>query len=214
MDTGYLFEPGAQFSLLGSTGSNKITTFEVVVEAEPQKYIIPAGQWECNSLLMTGEYLDLPSWPSDLDSVPFVFVSSGATYHSMSMGLYLPTSQAQLQYGSTVAYRYAQANNPAGFVQDAFALVYLASDQSVPEAFYNWFTSSFTRISDDPAEPVYTTTINIYDVTGVKLLASWSLSSPGAAPSYTFSVLENGILISSDTTWTWTDAADPFMAFL
>lgn len=204
--------PGGSYVIGGLYGAD--FTIELYPISQPaSEFVIPAGQYEANKYVMTGEYLDLPSWPSDLDSVPFVFISSGASYHSMSTGLYLPTSQAQLQYGSTAAYRYAQANNSAGFVQDAFALVYLSSDQAVPEAFYNWFTSAFTRISDDPAEPVYTTTINIYDVTGAKLLASWSLSAPGAAPSYTFSVLENGILISSDTTWTWTEAAEPFYGF-
>ena len=180
------------------------------------EFVLSAGQWEANKSLASAanEYVALSAWPDGLTSVPLSFISSGQTFSSMSY-------QSTIQYGNCLFYEDSRvygfdtlaAISDPGWKMDAYALVYFATDQSVPEAFYSWFTSNFKYVGSDSVDPIYTATINIYDMTGVSLLATWSLSAPGTCPSFTFTVLDNGILVSGDDTWTWTGAGDPFYGF-
>lgn len=208
MDPVYL--PGKSYSL--AAGSYTL----YAIASTSGELILSAGQWEANKSLASAsnEYVALSAWPDGLTSVPLSFISSGQTFSSMSY-------QGTIQYGNCLFYGDSRvygfdtlaAISDPGWKMDAYALVYFATDQSVPEAFYTWFTSNFKYVGSDSVDPIYTTTINIYDMTGVSLLATWSSSASGTCPSFTFTVLDNGILVSGDDTWTWTGAGDPFYGF-
>lgn len=176
--------------------------------------VLQAGQWKCNSSVMTGEFTDLSAWPSDLGEVDLYFTSGGLGFMSMSCGYDLQTSKGNcLYYGDTLAYSFGLTD--PGWIQDSYAHIYFDSDQEVPQAFFDWFSANFTYVGSDYVEPTYSTTVNIYNTTGTTLLASYSASGVGVAPAITGSFLNAGLMIidGNGKVWSWNDAGDPFYGF-
>lgn len=176
--------------------------------------VLQAGQWECNSSVMTGEYSDLSDWPSDLTSVDLYFTSGGLGYMSLSYGYDLQTSKGNcLYYGDTLVYSFGPVD--PGWIQDAYAQIYFDADQEVSQAFYDWFTANFSYVGSDYVEPSFSTTINIYDTTGTSLLTSYSLTGERLSPAVNGLILADGLSLTdaSGHAWSWSDAGDPFYGF-
>lgn len=207
---------GKDFTSVGGAASDStLNLYSVASSTSGTSYCISAGQYEAKKLVMTGEYTSLPAWPDGLSSVPLSFVSAGTSFSSMSLGTYLPTSQSQLLYGTTPAFRYELGSVSGGFTQDAYALVYIPTDHIVSDVFYSWFTSAFDRIADSPSVSVYSTQINIYDSSGNTLYSTYFDSASSAAPAVTFTVLSNGLQVvnSNGSVWSWTGAKTGFSGF-
>ena len=178
--------------------------------------VLQAGQWECNTYVMTGEYSELTDWPSGLGTVSLEFTSSGVAYTEISQDYDLQTSKGDcLYYGDTLVYCFGTSTTDPGWIQDAYALIYLATDQEVSQDFYDWFTANFTYQGSAEVVPEYTTTVNIYNFAGTDLLASYTVSGELVAPSITGTVLDNGLQIQDvdGQSWSWTGAGDPFYGF-
>lgn len=176
--------------------------------------VLQAGQWECNSSVMTGEFSELTDWPSDLGEVSIYFTSGGLGFMSMSCSYDLQTSKGNcLYFGDTLVYSFG-ATDP-GWIQDAYAQIYFDADQEVCQVFYDWFTANFTYVGSDYVEPTYITEINIYNTTGTELLTSYSAAGEGVAPAVTGVILANGLTLTdaAGKVWSWTDAGDPFYGF-
>lgn len=206
--------PGNSALLPGVSGSGISYNFDPAFSDAPanpdpdpgdQTAVLQAGQWECNSLVMTGEYVDLDPWPDGLAAVSLNFTSSGQSFSSMS-GQVNPAYGDCLYYGSTLAYKYSDLTGTAAasWQPGAYSLVYLLADQEVPQAFYDWFTANFSRSGSDPVVPSCSTTVNIYDSTGIVKLHSITFSDTSAAPSPLLSVSRSGCTISygnQSTSW-------------
>jgi len=191
---------------------SKIAEIEVI----PSTYILQAGQYECKSSVMTGEYVALDAWPDSLTSVNLAFRSSGVAYSQLSYKYDLLTGKGYgIYFDDTMAYTYGSIDQTAGFLSDAYALIYLEADQEVPTAFYEWFVSCFTYVGADEEIPVYSTIVQIYDNSGMVLLTTYTISGNGIAPYSYGSVLVNGVqfVSSSGDAWTWSGAGDPFYGF-
>lgn len=176
--------------------------------------VLQAGQWECNSFIMTGEYSDLTDWPSDLGEVSVTFTSAGVDYTSMSYGYDFKTSKGNcLYYGNQLVYSFGPIDT--GWAQDSYANIYFDVDQDVSQEFYDWFTANFTYLGSDYVEPTFSTVINVYDTTGTTLLTSYSAAGQGVAPTVTGVILANGLTLTdaSGKVWSWTGAGDPFYGF-
>lgn len=176
--------------------------------------VLQAGQWECNSSVMTGAYLDLSAWPSDLGEVDLYFTSGGLGFMSMSYGYDLQTSKGNcLYFGDTLVYSFGITD--PGWASDAYAQIYFDADQAVSQAFYDWFTSNFTYVGRDYEEPVFNTVINIWNTTGTELLASYSETGNIVAPAVTGSFMNSGLTIvdADNKVWSWTYTGDPFYGF-
>lgn len=176
--------------------------------------VLQAGQWKCNSSVMTGEYTDLSAWPSDLGEVDLYFTSGGLGFMSMSCGYDLQTSKGNcLYYGDTLVYSFGLTD--PGWIQDSYAYIYFNSDQVVPQVFFDWFMANFTYTGSDYEEPTFSTVINIFNTTGTTLLTSYSASGKGVSPAVTGVILADGLTITdgSGKVWSWTDAGDPFYGF-
>lgn len=186
------------------------------IEVIPSTYILQAGQYECKSSVMTGEYVSLDAWPDSLTSVNLAFRSSGVAYSQLSYKYDLLTGKGYgIYFDDTMAYTYGSIDQTAGFLSDAYALIYLEADQEVPTAFYEWFMSCFTYVGADEEIPVYSTIVQIYDNSGMVLLTTYTISGNGIAPFSYGSVLVNGVqfVSSSGEAWTWSGAGDPFYGF-
>lgn len=176
-----------------------------------QTAVLQAGQWECNSLVMTGEYVDLTPWPDGLASVQMNFSSGDQDYNEFR-GQYSPLYGDCVYYDNTLVYKYSDLTGTAAasWQNMAYALVYLVDDQEVPQAFYDWFTANFSRLGSDIVPPSYFTTVNIYDSTGLVLLHSIKFNGSDGAPVSTLTVTHDGCTISCgqlSTTWTAGDSA-------
>ena len=176
--------------------------------------VLQAGQWECNSSVMTGTYSDLSAWPSDLGVVDLYFTSGGLGFMSMSYGYDLQTSHGNcLYFGDTLVYSFGLTD--PGWVSDAYAMIYFDADQEVSQAFYDWFTANFSYVGSDYVEPVFNTVINIWNTTGTELLATYSASGVAVAPVVTGSFTNRGLNIvdASNKVWSWSYSGDPFYGF-
>lgn len=181
---------------------------------EPAAAMLQAGQWECNSSVMTGAYSDLSAWPSDLGEIDLYFTSGGLGFMTMSCGYDLQTSRGNcLYFGDTLVYSFGVTD--PGWVSDAYAKIYFDADQEVSQVFYDWFTCNFTYVGRDYDEPVFNTVVNIYNTTGTELLASYSATGHGVAPAVTGSFMNSGLTIvdADNKVWNWTYAGDPFYGF-
>lgn len=213
---GTTYLPGSSFTLSGASGRPVAYSLDAAFtdnteDPEPDVFTLQAGQWEVNKLVMTGEYVDLTAWPDGLSSVDLSFSSAGSSFSSMTYQ-YNVASGYRLCYDSSYAYNYDSLSpSPApAWQSDAYALVYLAADQTVPEDFYTWFTSNFTRSGDDPVAPSFSTTVNIYDASGLVLLHTVTFVGEDAAPVATLAVTQDGCTIScgdESTSWSAGDLA-------
>lgn len=202
--------PGESYSL--AAGDHTL----YAIASTSGELILSAGQWEANKSLASAsnEYVDLSAWPDGLTSVPLSFISSGQTFSSMSY-------QGTIQYGNCLFYGDTRvygfdtlvAISDPGWKMDAYALVYLATEQSVPEAFYTWFTSNFSYVGSDLVDPVYKTTVNIYDPSGLVLYKTFVFSGD-VAPAPKLVVQVDGCTIScQDQTYSWSPVSGAFYGF-
>ena len=212
-DTEPVFSVGDTISLPTSPASNMLYTFYPLYSDSGGvvSSVLTAGEWECNSLVMTGEYVDLTAWPDGLSSVNLSFQSGGQSFTSMKYQ-YNVASGYRILYDSVYAYNYdTLSTSPApAWQSDSFAKVYFSVDQTVPQAFYAWFTANFTRTGDDVTPSAYKTTVNIYDALGVNVLHTFTVSGD-VAPVVSLNVNDTGCTLSyQDQSTSWSAGNSPF----
>lgn len=206
------------FRFFGSKpgGQSEIALYKLDDGSSGGEFVLSAGQWEANKSLAsaTNEYLSLSDWPEGLNPVALSFISNGQSYSSISYRYSLEFGYS-LFFDDTRVYGYdtlAAISDP-GWQSDAYALIYFAEDQIVSSEFYAWFTSNFCRIGDDSVSPTYSTTINIYDASGLVLQRCYKFSGL-VAPGVAFLVTETGCQIYGDgLTYTWVSLVDEFYGF-
>lgn len=210
------YTPGQTMSFGGVPNQGSVTSIYLLTDSfstpdpdpEPDLVVLSSGQYEAKKLVMTGEYNDLSAWPSDLGSVALNFKSAGSSYSQMYYQYDIYQGNC-IYYGNTIAYSYGLFGDPYWTTQ-AFAQIYFASDQEVPQAFYDWFTTNFYRVGDDQVDPVFTSTVNVYNSAGTQLLHTVSFTGT-VAPSASLYVSENGCTISySGESSSWTASGDFF----
>ena len=189
----------------------------VMITVKPMSYTLLAGQYEMN-VAADGLYYPLFPWPEDIRSVDLIFRSSGIPYSQMSYK-YDVINEAgyYLYYDSDKAYLYAEAIEDEGFLSDAYALIFIEADQTVPTEFYEWFVGNFTYIGPDEEIPIYYTTINIMDNAGNNLLDGVTFPGNGMSPVLYGYVVADGltVLTSAGLEWPWAvgSGVDEFLGF-
>lgn len=179
-------------------GQSEISLYKLDDGSSGGEFVLSAGQWEANKSLVSvaNKYVALSDWPDGLNPVALSFISNGQSYSSISYRNTIEFGYS-LFFDNTRVYGYdtiAAIVDP-GWQSDAYPLIYFAEDQCVSEAFYTWFTSNFSYVGSDLVEPVYKTTVNIYDSSGLVLYKSFVFSGR-VAPVATLTVLDDGLSIS------------------
>lgn len=186
--------PGESYSL--AAGDH--TLYAIASTSGTASDVINTGLWRVK-LDSAGSSVALSAWPSSLSSVNFDFRSDTNDWTGFSY------ADGTLNYlvGSAVVDAYVYSSS--AWTLEEFKTVYLASDQSVDAAFAAWFTTNFERIGDDPDEPVYTTTINVYNNDGSQLLGSFSAEGLSKSPNLLLTVRPDGLKVDGPDglTWSW-----------
>lgn len=185
-----LFVPGQSYELVAGDH----TLYPISSASD----VINTGLWRVK-LDSAGSSVALSAWPSSLSSVNFDFRSDTNDWTGFSY------ADGTLNYlvGSAVVDAYVYSSS--AWTLEEFKTVYLASDQLVDAAFAAWFTTNFERIGDDPDEPVYTTTINVYNNDGSQLLGSFSAEGLSESPNLLLTVRPDGLKVDGPDglTWSW-----------
>lgn len=188
-----------------------------VVTVKAASYTLQAGQYEMN-VASDGLYYPLFPWPEELRSVDLLFRSSGIPYSQMSYRYDLINEAGYyLYYDSDKAYLYAESIEDEGFLSNAYALIFIEADQTVPTEFYEWFIGNFTYVGADEQIPIYYTTINIMDNAGANLLDGVTFPGNGVSPTIYGYVNATGlkIITAAGREWPWSvsDDVESFLGF-